>query len=57
MISVMKRAVVNPVILGKIWQNGLAPLNHSLKINILWFQLVYDIENLNSQSAPDFDLI
>ena len=28
----------------------------SYKINILCFQLVYDIEHLNSQSAPDFDL-
>lgn len=39
-----------------IGQNEIAPLNHSIEINTLWFQLVYDIEHLNSQSAPVFDL-
>jgi len=37
-------------------QSGIVPLNHPIKINILWFKPVYDIEHLNSQSAPDFDL-
>jgi len=39
-----------------IGQNEIVPLNHPIKINTLWFQLVYDIEHLNSQAAPDFDL-
>jgi type I restriction-modification system DNA methylase subunit len=32
----------------KTCQIVIVPLNHSLKINMLWFQLVYDIEHLNS---------
>ena len=43
--------------IGKIWQSELAPLNHPIKINILWFKPIYDIEHLNFQSALDFDLI
>ncbi len=38
-------------------QSGIVPLNHPIKINILWFKPVYDIEHLNSQSAYDFDLV
>jgi len=38
-------------------QSGIVPLNHPIKINILWFKPIYDIEHLNFQSALDFDLI
>ena len=39
-----------------ICQRRITSLNHSIEVNILWFQLVYDIEYLYSQSAPVFDL-
>jgi len=42
--------------IATIDQSEIVPLNHPIEINILWFQLVYDIEHLNSQSAPDFEL-
>ncbi len=42
--------------IAAIGQSGMVPLNHPIKINILLFQLVYDIKNLISQSAPVFDL-
>jgi len=39
-----------------IGQSWTVTLNHPIKINILWFQLVYDIEHLYSQSTLVFDL-
>jgi len=39
-----------------ICQRRITSSNHSIEVNILWFQLVYDIEHLYSQSAPVFDL-
>jgi len=42
--------------IATIGQSEIVPLNHPIEINTLWFQLVYDIEHLNSQSALIFDL-
>jgi len=34
-----------------------SPSNEPLKFNILWYQHVYDIEHLNSQSESDFAMV
>ncbi len=39
--------------IATIGQSEIVPLNHPIEINTLWFQLVYDIEHLNSQSLND----
>lgn len=40
----------------KIWRGWIVLQVHLIKIKILWPALIYDIEHLNCQFAPDFDL-